>query len=549
MVDTAWDSDWTSGTGYSELRSVQVADNLATPQYSASNQLWNASNFDGEKFPGGLMPVNELFGLDYWALRERSNELFHKNAYARGIVRRIVTNVIYDGLHLEATPEKNILNLQDEFIDDWSERVESRFYLYNQTPEIIDFKKRRNGGELQSQIKTEAIISGDCLVVLRQSPKYRLPTVEIISGDRVQTPVGLLSNENIVDGVELDRAGRHFAFYVIDDNNPLGYTKILARGRNTGRLQARLIYGCDKREDGVRGVPLLAIAIQPLAEIDRHRDSAQRKATLNSVVVAAVERGAAAKAKSKPLTGKGANRRDAAVDVVDAGGNSRRVSFADMIPGMNFENLNPDEKITFFNNNGVDINFGAFEAAILMGVAWALEIPPEILLLSFNKNYSASQAAINEFEMFLGKERTRFGAAYCDMLYQDWFMSMVLMNRIEAGTYLQDMMDAERWEYARAWTLADWAGHVKPATDPLKRVNAYARAIEEGLMTRSRATREIFGMKYSQVIRQLKKENEQWVEASQPIADMEQKNGFGTVAALKANIATAPREDDLEATA
>jgi capsid protein len=520
MVDTAWDSDWTSGTGYAERISAQTADNLATPQHSASSQLWNASNFDGEKFPGGLMPVNELFGLDYWALRERSNELFHKNAYARGIVRRIVTNVIYDGLHLEATPEKNILNLQDEFIDDWSERVESRFYLYNQTPEIIDFKKRRNGGELQAQIKTEAIISGDCLVVLRQSPKYRLPTVEIISGDRVQTPVGMLSNENIIDGVELDKSGRHVAFYVIDDNNSLGYTKILARGRNTGRLQARLIYGCDKREDGVRGVPLLAIAIQPLAEIDRHRDSAQRKATLNSVVVAAVERGANAKAKSKPLTGK-ANRRDAAVDIVDAGGNSRRVSFADMIPGMNFENLNPDEKITFFNNNGVDINFGAFEAAILMGVAWALEIPPEILLLSFNKNYSASQAAINEFEMYLGKERTRFGAAYCDMLYQDWFMSMVLMNRIEAGSYLQDMMDTERWEYARAWTLADWAGHVKPATDPLKRANAYEKMLEIGATTYARATRELTGMKFTQNVRQQKKERQMLADAMRPLIELE----------------------------
>ncbi len=519
MVD--WNSDYTSGPAYTGNQALKMADDMATPQYSASTQQYDASYFDGEKFPGGLMPVNELFDLDYWGLRERSNELFHKNAYARGIVRRIVTNVIYDGLHLEATPEKNVLNLEDEFIDQWSENIESRFYLYNQTPEIIDFKQRRTGGQLQAQIKTEAIISGDCLSVLRQSPKYRLPTVEVISGDRVQTPVALMSNENIVDGVELDKAGRHKAFYVMSETNPLGYEKILARGRNTGRLQAKLIYGCDKREDGVRGAPLLAIAIQPLAEIDRHRDSTQRKATLNSVVVAAVERGPAAKGKSKPMTGPGASRRDANVDVVDSGGNSKRISFADMVPGMNFENLNPDEKVTFFNNNGVDINFGAFEAAIMMGVAWALEIPPEILLLSFNKNYSASQAAINEFEMYLGKERTNFGADYCDMLYQDWFLSMVLMNRIEAGSYLADMMDPVRWEYARAWTLSDWAGHVKPATDPLKRVNAYTAAIEQGLMTRSRATREIFGMKYSQVVRQLKKENQQLVEANAAITEAE----------------------------
>lgn len=533
---------------YSKLWPFGKSD-TGTVSASTPYQVWDASIFDGEKYPGGLSAVNELFWLDYWSLRARSNELFHKNPYARGIVRRIVTNVIFDGLHLEATPEASILGLTDEQVDEWSETVESRFYLYNQTPEIIDFKKRRNGGELQAQAKTEAIIDGDCLVVLRQSPKYRLPTIEIISGNRIQTPPTMAVSDNIVDGVELDDAGRHVAFYVASETNPLGYEKILARGARTGRLQAKLIYGCDKREDGVRGVPLLAIAIQPLAEIDRHRDATQRKATLKSVVVAAVERDINAKRATKPLTGKGASRRDSTVDVLDAAGNNRRVAYSDMIPGMNFENLAPGEKVTFYSDNGSDINFGGFEATILMGVAWALEIPPEILLLSFNKNYSASQAALNEFEMFLGKERERFGAQYCDFVYQDWFLSTVLLNRIDAGSYLSDFMTQDRWEYARAWTLADWAGHVKPSTDPLKRVNAYSRLVEEGFITRARAAREITGMKFSRNARQLKKENQLWVDAHRPIAEFENEFGPGTVEAMRQKFkVVAHYENDLEDT-
>lgn len=476
--------------------------------YSASSGYFSSAVYDGQKYPGGLSAVNELFELDYWSLRKRSNELFHKNAYARGIIRRLATNIITTGLHLESIPDESIIGRQEDSLMDWAEDVEKRFFIYGETPEVVDYKRARNIGEIQRTIKTEAFVGGDCLVVLRQHPKFKLPVVQIISGDRVQTPVGMISASNIVDGVELDASGRHVAYYVSDSNNPLGYTKILARGKNTGRPQAKLIYGCDKREDGVRGVPFLGIAIQPLAEIDRYRDSAQRKATLNSIMVSFVKRDPNFKGVKRGLVGKGPNRRDASVDVTDASGTNRTVSFSDLIPGLNIDYLNAGEEPVIMSNNGVDINFGAFEATILMGLAWALEIPPEILLLSFNKNYSASQAAINEFKMFLEKEREKFGTEFCDFLYQDWFLSMSLLGKIDSGSYMMDYMDPLRWDAARAWTLAEWSGQMKPSTDLLKTVKAYSEAIDKRLITMSRAIREIFGLKGTRVWKQLRKELE-----------------------------------------
>lgn len=482
-------------------------------------RYFNSSNFTGEKYAGGLNAVNDLFGLDYYALRARSNELFHKNAYARGIIRRIVTNVISTSLYLESVPNESIIGVPEDSLLDWAEDVETKFHLYNSTPVICDIKGRRNSGELQRQILTEALIAGDCLVVLRQSKKYKLPQVQIISGERIKTPFQKMNNSKIIDGVEIDENGKHIAYYIEDNSNPLKYVKIDAYGKKTGRQQAKLIYGADKREDGVRGVPALGIAIQPLAEIDRYRDSAQRKAVLNSLVVAAVERGAGNKRTTKPLTGRGSVRKDSLVEVIDESGAERKISFSDMVPGINFENMAPDEKVNFFSNNGVDINFGAFEASIIAGLAWALEIPPEILLLSFNSNYSASQAALNEFEMYLEKEREKFGCQYCDFIYHDWFLSMVLLSKIEAGSYLSDIKNPLLWDKIRAWTMAEWAGQVKPTTNMLQRVKAYKEMIDAGLITRSLAAREINGKKYSRIIRTLKKENGMLVEANSAITD------------------------------
>ena len=510
-------------------RNATEAAAASEPSITASTQNYSSNIFDGEKYPGGLAPVVELFELDYWALRKRSNLLFYKNSYARGIVRRFVTNIVGGGLSLKSNPEAKIVKQTEDLLAIWEEDVETKFFLYNDTPTIIDNKRQRTGGQLQASAINESLVGGDCLIVLRQHPKYKLPVVQVISGDRIQTPFEKIGDKNIIDGVKLDNAGRHVSFFVEDSNDAKGWREIKAYGRNTGREQARLIYGIDKREDGVRGEPLLSIAIQPLMEIDKYRDSAQRKAVLNSVVVAAIERGAGNKHQGS-LSRK--NQAKDTVDVVDTEGENRRISFADMIPGMNFEYLNPDEKINFFSNNGVDINFGAFESAVMIGLAWALEIPPEILLLSFNKSFSASQAAVNEFNYFLRKRRQIFGQNYCDFVYQDWFLSSVLLGKIEADGYIQNLNSSDNWEVSQSWVTAAWIGAVKPPADILKTGKSYVLQIDNHLNTHTNVCLELNGLKFTKVMEQQTKENKLIAASMRPLLELEKEFGPSAVSAM-----------------
>jgi hypothetical protein len=50
-----------------------------------------------------------------------------------------------------------------------------------------------------------------------------------------------------------------------------GYFKLSVHGANSGRKVAWLVYGCDKREDGVRGEPLLRIVVQELNDISGYK--------------------------------------------------------------------------------------------------------------------------------------------------------------------------------------------------------------------------------------------------------------------------------------
>jgi lambda family phage portal protein len=483
---------------------------------ASSLEPWRYADQTGSKFPGGYGPTNFLIP-DYWTLRARSAELFETNLYARGIIRRLVTNEVHTGLHLEATPEEAILGKPEDALADWSENVENRFALWGKDPYLCDHAERLSFGAIQQLARQEALVVGDVLVVLQQDPRTRLPRVRLINGAKVQSPLRAPRDGNrIVHGVEVDSHGRHAAYWITQDD---GTSKRLpAIGEKSGRRIAWLLYGTDRRMDDVRGKPLLALVLQSLKEIDRYRDSTQRKALVLSLLAAFVTKGEA-KMGSRPIAGA-AVRNDTAT-TLDTSGDERTFKIAEQLPGIVIDELQQGEEPKAFQANGTTEAFGDFEEAILQTVAWTNEIPPEILRLTFSSNYSASQAAINEFKTYLNKSRTTFGENLCEPVYQEWLVAEVLAQRIEAPGLIEAWRDPLQWDVLGAWVSSDWAGNIKPAVDLSKLAAGYEKLIAMGVITRDRAARELTGTKYSKNVQKLRRENEALRDANMPIAELE----------------------------
>lgn len=489
------------------------------PAVASTSQLsrWQYNWDDGEKFTGGFGPT-QLLIADYWTLRARSTQLFETNLYARGLIRRLVTNVVNTGLFLEATPEESLLGYEEDGLADWSEDVEIRFGLWANEPQLCDFAERQSFGSLQAEAYREALIAGDVLVVLAQDPRTKLPRLRLISGSKIQTPFDLPSRAGvrIVHGVELDSNDRQIAYWITQED---GTSKRLAAwGEKSGRRLAWLVYASDKRLNDVRGKPLLALCLQSLREIDRYRDAIQRKAVINSILAMFIKREAAGTA-SKSITS--AAVRSGQQQTVDTNDETRSFRTAEFNPGLIVEQLKVGETPEAFQSNGTTEEFGTFEEAIIQTVAWAHGLPPEILRLSFSSNYSASQAATNELRMQLEPWRCDWGAAFCQPVYVEFLVSSVLADKIQAKGFLEAWGDARQWDTFAAWCASDWNGQIKPAIDLLKLIKAYAEAIKQGLCTRARACRELFGLKYSKVAVQLVRENLQLAEASEPLALLE----------------------------
>ena len=481
--------------------------------------------FDGDKFAGGF-GATSLFSNDYWTLRQRSNQLFNENLYARGLIRRLITNEINTGLNLEATPNGDILGgsmKDDDVRTEWSEDVESRFQIWSKNAPLCDYFQADTFGAIQRTARREALITGDVLVVLRQSPRLRLPKVQLISGEKVESPMSVKPRKGhtIKHGVELDAAGRQVAYWVrqVDGTS----ARVPAIGERTGRRIAWLVYGTDKRLDEVRGQPLLALVLQSLKEIDRYRDSAQRKAVINSILAMFIKK-TDDKPGTKPMTG-GALRRDEAT-VTDGDGSARTYNLSSQIPGVILDELQTGEEPVGFNSAGTDINFATFEAAIVNAIAWANEVPPEVLTLAFQNNYSASRGAVNELKLYLDKVRSEIAEKLTEPIYQEWLVSEILLGKISAPGFLEAWRDISKYDILGAWIASDWSGAIKPSVDLKKEVAAYRDMVKDGFITHDKAARELSNTKFSRNIRRMKKENQLKAEALRPLLELEAEFGI-----------------------
>ena len=472
--------------------------------------------FNGDKFSGGFGETL-LLTPDYWTLRARSAQLFRANMYARGLIRRLVTNEINTGLFLACEPEESVLGVPADSLADWSEMVENRWAIWTRSGSLCDLRGQQTFGELQAEARREALIEGDILVVLSQDDVTALPRVRLVPGGSVQSPLSaeLQGDRRISHGVETDENGKHIAYWIVQDDRTR--LRLPAYGERSGRRQAWLQYGTDKRRDDVRGEPLLGIVAQSLREIDRYKDSALRKAVINSMVAMFIKK-TEDRMGSKPLTG-GATRRGTETATTGAGARSYQIQ--EQIPGMVLETLQVGEEPVPMNSNGTDEAFGVFEEAIIQSIAWANEIPPEILRLSFSSNYSASQAAISEFTMYLNRCRATFASGFCQPIYEDWLLSEVLSGRIAAPGLIAAWRDPAQFDRFGAWIMSDWGGHIKPAIDLVKRAKGYTLLIEQGLITRDRAARELTGTKFSKNAKKLGKENGLLSAANKPLAEPE----------------------------
>ena len=383
----------------------------------------NAINdvFDGDTFENSFGPTRNYLwenGIDYYTLRHRSMQLYIENPYVQGFVDRMLRNEIFTGIMLEATPIASVIwpNLspkeRERLATRYSEEMTEAFKLYAADYNVFDYRQELTFGELQKQCWLESIFCGDGIIVGRINRQTGLPCWDWINGNHIMTNPEYTPRRGnwVVHGVELNPKGIHVAYHVQEyDGEEFSFKRIQVIGERSGRQISWMIYSGEKFINNVRGIPLLGNVLYMVKDLDRYKNAELRAAVINSLFPIFIKRDKETATPLRPvLAGIGryaspdagtpaaveAERRAAA----EAKQQQPEHTTVEMAPGTILEQLAPGEEPVSFSAQRPNVNYAAFEKGMLAVFAWSKGMPPEIVTMQFQSNYSASRQASNEYK-------------------------------------------------------------------------------------------------------------------------------------------------------
>lgn len=421
-------------------------------------------------------------------LRARSRDLARNVPIATGALATKVTNVVGDGLRLQASIDHELLGISEDQADAMEAEQEREFELFCKT---CDFSRVQDFDEQTALVERGASESGDIFVFrrFRKDPGDVYGTkLQVIEADRVSNPNRTADSEKIAGGVEIDNDGVPVAYHVSDKHpgslgaGALNWTRIRARSGEGLPLVLHLYERL--RPEQTRGVPWLAPVIEHLKQLGDYSDAEVSAAVVSAMYTLIIE--TEADQSQTPVAGETDSTLDA---------NELKIGNAATL------SLNPGEKANFADPSRPNANFDPFFLAMTRQIGVALEIPQELLIKHFTASYSASRAALEMAWQFFRRRRAWLAWRFCQPAYEWMLEEAVASGRLARPGFFDDP------RLRAAYCGAYWIGPRRISVDPKKEAEAdKIDVLELRVRTRDEVCMERTGGEFEQKRRQLAKE-------------------------------------------
>ena len=438
--------------------------------------------YDGEKTLGEMgLPKNII--ADYQVLAVRSWEQYFKDNLMQLVIQNDANWVLGNGLSLKSEPVTSLLP-ENFDVEKFKQQTQDYFKVQSKS-NFSSFNKNQNLDRLIWRARISKLVGGDVLYIFRYSGDR--VSLQVVDGLNVINPINSDQiaavqdrGNTIVHGVELDKNKTHIAYFVFDQEKN-DTVRIIARGAKSGRLLACLGYGNQCRVDDVRGMPILSACLETLQSLQRYKDAsvagAEERAKIPYVAehdkeTAAVnplqnglDRAKAIGAKVD-LQGAAAGYKGYALDPTyrEELAAITKKTFINLPVGTSLKAL--DTKGDSYFKDFFLVNFGVLCATV--------QQPPEIALMSFNSNFSASRMAAKVWEFMTEiKRENEANESYSPF----WNLSLevgVRTGRIQANGYLASL---KNYLIREAYEFKRFAGRPIPHIDPEKEIKAARLAL------------------------------------------------------------------------
>jgi len=436
-------------------------------------------------------------------LRKRARDLFAGGGLARSGPMTLKTSVVGWGIHPKPQIDGELLGMGDQEREEMERNILREWKLWAENV-FCDAERQQNFYGLQELAFLSMLMSGDVFALFGMKPNPRTPyqlTVRLLEADRICTPDSSGDSEiketdsggRIVDGVELDKEGTVVRYHVAsrhplagNNNAELTWTAIDAFGKDTGAPNILHIMTHERPEQR-RGVPFVAAEIELLKQFDRYLKSeltANLVSSMFSVFLKSTED-------------------DATPGLEEAVSEDDRVSsddyHYDLGPGVVLD-LPPGKEPCTVNPTRNNSSFDKYVDTMETVVGSSMEIPKEVLMKKYERNYTGSRSALLDFWRFVRVCRTRFNTSFNQPIYEAWLSEAVATGRIDAPGFFDDPA------IRQAWCGCAWMGASMGHVDPLKEVTAAATRIANNITTQEQEASEYNGNDWAANVRQRKRE-------------------------------------------
>lgn len=466
--------------------------------------------FNGEQEPAAYDGDFYVYDVDYYELARRAYTLITINEFARLAISRLTQFAVGTGLRLHPEPSRRFLkrkfgiNLDKDFTKD----VQELWQLF-ENDKNISKTKEDNIHSLANQAFFNAFVAGDVLVIKRIKNKNL--EYELVNGQSVySSKLKGEEDRDIISGVEVDKDGKHTAYYVVEKN---GTEKRIPAFDSMGRRTAWLVYASDKRLNSVRGYSPLGAIVQKLRKIGQYANSEVIAADANARFAAVIEQDKESSGIN-PMKGAGMGRtmqnmsgpEKPAVNMAEI--EKFKANLKKIAAGI-FFHVPKGQKMSSFDTKRPNVNYSNFLDGSMKYAYAALGIPFEIAVLLFSNNFSASRAALKMFELIIDYLRKySIIDVFYQIIYEQFFELECLKGNINAPEYLSLKNDLGYMD--NAFTKAKFFGQKIPHIDEVKEVNAVTAKLKGGLITYEQALEVLGnGTDFDSLIERRKYEQEQ----------------------------------------
>jgi lambda family phage portal protein len=434
---------------------------------------------------------------------ERSRDNVRNVPVATGLIKRICDHSIGDrGLALHSQVDREFLGWEQEQAIEWQQQAESIWKYFSESKES-DLNREHTIAEKTYLTLQSELEGGDCFTLFankKRAGSEFLLKLQSIEGEYCSNPNRKTNTDELVEGVQKDKDGSAskywFSQYHPGDRINFNSNNWDSRKIFDTRGRRNILHHYDKIRLGqTRGIPVLGPVTGKLLQIGRLSNAELMAAVINSFYTIIVQGKVSDTAPNRKNPSADSNLSDDEKLTLGSGSIMR---------------VKPGTEIKSFDPNRPNLDFIKFFESMVAEIGAAVGVPKSLILMSFDKSYSASRGEVLLAWVYFLSKRTHIAVNFCQPTYEALIDEAVSKGMLIAPGYFTD--NRIRRAYLGS-AYGQWTGPTRPAIDELKEAKAFELFNDMGAMSLQEIITRTTGKDVNRVTDQIAKEHAMRVEA------------------------------------